>query len=390
MVNTSQQDFIRFTQESLHLTTLADLAVSALRFLMETLPVSAVDMMTEEEDPGMYRSLTTPGLQLRLSSTMPELTPNEVKAHDIDGQLEVIRNQQVEMLSDYDGGCLVPLPAKKGTLGVLLIGPPSPRRDFTSAEKEFFAIFANGLSVAAARILLAEKIRAEEVRSAKMEKLAALGRLTAGIAHEFRNPLNIISTSAQTLLRNPEDMALHREIAKYILDEAGRLSRTVDEFLQFAKPHTPVWEPVGIETVLDNVLLALRPRAAEINIRLEKEIHPSLPEITTSPQHLERTLVNLGLNAIEAMPHNGTLRLSALPGEGDTIRINVRDSGHGISPEHQARLFDPFFTTKPDGTGLGLPIVFMLIQTIRGRISYTTKPGGTTFHIDLPVDGSKP
>ena len=121
-----------------------------------------------------------------------------------------------------------------------------------------------------------------------MEKLAALGRLTAGIAHEFRNPLNIISTSAQTLLRNPEDMALHREIAKYILDEAGRLSRTVDEFLQFAKPHTPVWEPVGIETVLDNVLLALRPRAAEISIHLAKEVQSLPARRSPLPRNISR------------------------------------------------------------------------------------------------------
>ncbi len=390
MTSTYQQDFIQFTQESLHLMTLEALAASARRFLMDSLGISAVDMMAEEDDPGVYRSYTIPGLQLRLSSTIAQLSPNEVKAHDIVGPLEVVRHQEVAMLSDYDGGCLVPLSARKGTLGVLLVGPPSPRRDFTVSEKEFFAIFANGLSAAAARILLAEKIRVEAVRTAKMEKLAALGRLTAGIAHEFRNPLNIISTSAQTILRNPEDMALHREIGKYILDEAGRLSRTVDEFLQFAKPHTPVWEPVGIDTLLDNVFLALRPRAEEIGIRITREVSPGLPDITTSPQHLERTLVNLGLNAIEAMNQTGTLCISAFHGEGGTIRINVRDTGHGIAPEHQARLFDPFFTTKPTGTGLGLPIVFMLIQTIHGRITYTSNTAGTTFHIDLPIDGSRP
>lgn len=384
-----ERQFYRFTQESLQLNSLEELAASVRRFLLDVLPASAAEVMVAEGVAGLYRSLLTPGLRLRLSAQMARRLSRDAESCPVTGPLEFHLDSRRRRLSEYRGGYVVPLPSGGDTPGLLLIGPSADRRAYTAAQRSFFAILANGLSVAASRIRIAEKMRAEEIRTAKIEKLAALGRLTAGIAHEFRNPLNIISTSAQTLLRNPGDAALHQEIARYILDEAGRLSRTIDEFLQFARPHTPVWEPVGLGPLFDQVLLALRPRAEALGVTITSSVHPDLPEVTTSPQHLQRTLVNLGLNGIEAIHHNGTLTLEALPAEGEVVRIEVRDTGHGISPEHQPRLFDPFFTTKPDGTGLGLPIVFMLVQTIRGRISYTTSPSGTTFAIDLPVDGSR-
>jgi signal transduction histidine kinase len=241
----------------------------------------------------------------------------------------------------------------------------------------------------AERNSLVERIRAEELRVAKMEKLASLGRLTAGIAHEFRNPLNIISTSAQTMLRNPENLDLHRETGQYILEETERLSRTVDEFLQFAKPHTPVWERCSISEVIERVLQSLQGASRLRGVAMTREVDPSVSDIVTSPQHIERVLLNLGLNAIEAMPGGGVLTFGVLPGGAQAILITVRDTGPGIPAEHHARLFDPFFTTKPNGTGLGLAIVYMLVQGVKGTITFTTTSAGTAFILELPIDGSQ-
>ncbi|HSQ74880.1 MAG TPA: ATP-binding protein, partial [Bacteroidota bacterium] len=266
---------------------------------------------------------------------------------------------------------------------------PKSGKPFTAEQVAFLTAFGSGLSIAVERNALVARMRTEQARISKMEKLASLGRLTAGIAHEFRNPLNIISTSAQTILRNPDNVALHIETGGYILEETIRLTQTVDEFLQFAKPHTPVWEQVNIGDVITRALQGLLEFGRAKQVRVQTEVDPLLPRITTSPQHIERVLRNLGLNAIEAMLPGGTLTVAAYPQTTGRIAVTVSDTGPGIPPEHHARLFDPFFTTKPNGTGLGLAIVFMLIETVRGGITFTSTSLGTTFRIELPVNGSQ-
>ncbi|MEO8167658.1 MAG: ATP-binding protein, partial [bacterium] len=384
-----RQRFIRFSQESFRLPNLRDLANAVAAFLRESLSASSFDMMIKDEASVLFHSLLEPERALSLENCLPLLSKRDRSVYEVDELLNFCSNTDQRFLESFSGGYVISLLAEETVRGVLLIGPTVSGRPYSTDDVEFFAFFANGVSIAAENSMLLDKIRSEEVRVVKMEKLAALGRLTAGIAHEFRNPLNIISTSAQTILRNPDNLPLLRETGKYIIEEADRLSRTVDEFLQFAKPHTPTWVREEINNVIDNVMHALRGPAIENNVRLQKSIEGSIPPITTSPHHVERALINLGLNAIEAMPQGGELTILLEAKDTSAITINVRDIGPGIPTEYQARLFDPFFTTKPSGTGLGLVIAYMMVQTVQGKISFTTSDDGTTFSIELPIDGSQ-
>ncbi len=385
-----RQSFVQFSHEALGLTRVRDLAAAAAGFLREALSASAVEIALKDEDGKLFRSAIEPDRTWKLSVELQERLEGEHRAVNTDDLRGLCPEGMRSFLKGVEGGYCVPLHAEKGVAGVLLVGRPVSGRLYTADEADFLATFANGVSVVLERNLLIEKMRLEEIRTAKMEKLASLGRLTAGIAHEFRNPLNIISTAAQTILRNPDDPGIHRETASYIVEEADRLNRTVDEFLQFAKPHTPLWETGNLDGVIERVCQALRARAAENDVRVVTNVPASLPEITTSHRHLERALINLGMNAIEAMPRGGTLIVELEPRGGASIRISVRDTGPGIPPEYHARLFDPFFTTKPSGTGLGLVIVYMLVQSVRGTITFETGDAGTAFFIDLPIDGSGP
>jgi signal transduction histidine kinase len=223
---------------------------------------------------------------LPLNGNFSQLLKKEQKAYEIAELLLSCSEEQREILKESHRGYIVPLLTDKGMVGVLLIGPTVSGRAYTMDEEEFLAVFANEVSAAIERNVLMEKMRAQDVRVAQMEKLAALGRLTAGIAHEFRNPLNIIATSAQTILRNPENGALHQETGKYILEETQRLNQTVDAFLQFAKPHTPVWQSASVAEVIDAAIAALQAKSVEKAIHIKADISHSIPEIITSPQHL--------------------------------------------------------------------------------------------------------
>ena len=384
-----RRDYIQFSRDSFHLTTVRDLVSAVVRFLKESLLSNGAEVMLKEEESGVFRNPLDSRRATSLNNDLTDFIGKEQRTYEIVELLAACPEDARGFLRQYSGGYVVPLLAEKGLSGFLLIGPSASKRPYTLDETDFLVSFAHGVSLAIERNMLVEKMRAEEIRTTKMEKLAALGRLTAVIAHEFRNPLNIISTAAQTILRNPDDAPLHRETGRYILEEADRLNRTVDEFLQFAKPHTPLWERGMIDDVLETVFQALRTKAKERTVTLVKRVDPLVPELTTSHQHIERTLINLGLNAIEAMPHGGELSVDVVPKGDHSILISVKDTGPGIPTEYHSRLFDPFFTTKPTGTGLGLAIVYMLVQSVKGTISFVSDTSGTTFTIDLPIDGSK-
>ncbi len=382
-----RQRFTQFTRDSFQITSMTALARTVNDLLRESLSTSSVDILLSEEGGGAFRSILNPLRVVDSALILPWLSSREHLVLDVN---EVIQDAPLEQ--ELFGGTpvnyIVPLLAHQGLTGLLLMGPSTSGRALTLDERDFLAIVANGVSMAVERIALLEKMRAEEVRVEKMEKLAFLGRLTAGIAHEFRNPLNIISTAAQTILRHPDDVALHRETGAYIVEETDRLSRTIEEFLQFAKPHTPTWEQANVCEIIDGAFEGLEGLARTNGVKIEKKIEPSLAEIVTSPGHVQRILYNLGLNAIEAMPGGGSLKVDARPRGQGAVAISVTDTGPGIPPEHHVRLFDPFFTTKPTGTGLGLAIVFMLVQSVKGKITFTSTPAGTRFVVELPINGS--
>jgi signal transduction histidine kinase len=385
-----RDDFVRFSRDSLQLTSLRDLTAAVHQFLKISLSASSAELLVAADNPEEFYSPLSMQRTGPIDTNLLRIVTAEQKAHAAAELLEMLPGPPDERFERLRGGYVVPLLTRRGINGLLLVGPVSTGRPFTIDEEEFLNLFANAVSTAVERDLLIEKMHTEEIRVANMEKLAALGRLTSGIAHEFRNPLNVISTSAQTILRNPEDVALHQETGRYILEETERLNQTVVEFLQFAKPHTPLWEKGSIADVVDRVMQNLRTRAADMHVEISASIDPAVPEITTSTTHIERVLMNLGQNAIEAMQDGGHLTFSVRPKDRSAILISVSDTGPGIPTEHQARLFDPFFTTKPSGTGLGLPIVYMSMQTLRGKIAFTTDTTGTTFDIELPMDGSRP
>lgn len=225
----------------------------------------------------------------------------------------------------------------------------------------------------------------------KQEKLATLGTLAAGIAHEIRNPLTSLKARLYTLEKHLQAVPSARKDTDIIGAEISRLERIVQDVLSFARPSDPKLETIVADTLLREVQGLMSPSLESRQVRLVVESAPELL-ICADSGHLKQVLINLVRNASEAIDGAGTVTLrtrvarAPLGGrETEAVVLEVADTGRGIPPEVEKRLFDPYFSTKETGTGLGLTIAVRIVERHGGLLQYQTRPGhGTTFGVVLP------
>jgi signal transduction histidine kinase len=218
----------------------------------------------------------------------------------------------------------------------------------------------------------------------RAERLYALGQLSAGLAHEVRNPLASIEGAAAVLQRETQSEERRREFLDIIRKEARRLNRLLSSFLDFAKPKDPDLQVVEIGRLFDSVIVLARHARGSNHLVFKKNIQPGLVSLQCDPEQLEQVLLNLLMNAIQAMPEGGTVLLAARQEEA-TITIDVHDEGCGISQDNAERVFDPFFTTKEGGSGLGLSVAYQIVNQHGGRLSIArNSPQGVTVRVMLP------
>lgn len=230
-------------------------------------------------------------------------------------------------------------------------------------------------------------IREMEARVRQSEKMAAVGEMAAGVAHEFRNPLAAISGSTQLLAQRLKAQPGQEKLLTIITRECDRLEAAVKSFLLFSRPASPQKQPLKLKKLWDECAELIRqiPDCTEQH-RLTGEIAEKL-EIRADREQLRQVLLNLLGNACQATPDGGEIKCrAALTDDGEKVIITLRDQGGGMTPEVRNRIFDPYFTTRREGTGLGLAIVHQIIEGHGGNIRVTSAPGqGTTFTIELGV-----
>jgi PAS domain S-box-containing protein len=219
------------------------------------------------------------------------------------------------------------------------------------------------------------------------ERLAALGRITAGVAHEVKNPLNSMRLWLENLKESlPADKDGASQQAVQVLDkEIDRLDAVVKRFLDFTRPMDIHLEATQLAKLLREVLEIAQPQLQKSNIHLAQLLPIDVPEVYVDRALLKQAVLNLVLNAAEAMPNGGQLRL-VLSRRGEMAEISVGDTGKGIPPENRQKIFQLFFTTRPGGSGIGLASTFRIVQLHNGSIDFTSEVGrGTTFRIELPL-----
>jgi len=215
-------------------------------------------------------------------------------------------------------------------------------------------------------------------------KLGALNRLTAGIAHEIKNPLNATMIHLELLRIQLADREQALEHVGVIVKQVRRLDEVVQGFLKFTRPEDLRLEPVDLAGVFESLRPVVQAESTKHKVDLKIDVPAGLPAVEGDANLLEQAFLNLALNACQAMPDGGSLRISAKPTSDQRVTIEVEDTGVGISTEHMSRVFDLYFTTKKNGSGIGLSLVFRTVQLHNGEIEVQSTPGaGTTFRIKL-------
>jgi signal transduction histidine kinase len=270
-------------------------------------------------------------------------------------------------------------------LGFLLVGGKRNGKNFTIMEIEALEALAPALAMAISRALLYLDLKRKDHQVMQSEKLGALGEMAASFVHGIRNPLNIILGSAETLQKKVPE-SVQSEMLQFIREESERINTMLTGFLDFAKPRPPFFQEVDLKNILKKTVESLSILARERQVRILQEYSDGKIPIYLDPEQIREALVNLELNALEAMPQGGTLRLSLTQKKSKAVIIRVSDTGVGIPSGAESKIFDPFFTTKERGTGLGLSIAHSVVKNHGGTISVVHNDGGgTTFVVTLPL-----
>jgi Amt family ammonium transporter len=313
---------------------------------------------------------------------------------------------------DVKSFAAVPLLSREKVLGGIAADNLVSQTLITEKKLQSLMIFANQAALALENALMYEELRAfssqlgERVKRATLEleetqrqlfqseKLAALGKLSAGIAHEIRNPLTSIKILIHSLVDEMATPASREKDLAVIETEIEQVNKIIKQFLDFARPRPPSLEPIDVRKVLEETLALIVYEMEAQEVSLEREYAPGLPPVPMDREQMKQVFLNLLLNAVQAMEQGGKLKVATalkhpVPGanRGFFAKISFQDTGKGIPGDMKGKVFEPFYSTKEGGIGLGLSIAQRIVEEHGGEIGLESSPGkGTTFYLTLPLD----
>jgi signal transduction histidine kinase len=312
---------------------------------------------------------------------------------------DIADEDETRIVRIFHPGLIVPLIYQSGLRGVFCITDKMAGREFAVDDVEFLSILGNQISVAIenARLYESETAAAQQLRSAQeqlvqAERLAALGEMSAKVAHEVNNPLGIVKNYLLLALRTVSGNKDTGNYLKIAGEEIDRIAAIVRELLDFHRPQPPKLIPLPVTQVLDDVLRLMDRKLENAGIELNRDYPNHCPLVKASPENLKQVFLNLIINGVDAMqPDGGTLSVACHSEDGHVV-LSFADTGPGIDPSHIPRIFEPFFTTKQPGkgTGLGLSVCYGIIKRHGGSITYRNTNNGGLFEIRLPLAEQQP
>ncbi len=293
------------------------------------------------------------------------------------------------------GEVCVPLRVQNRLLGFILLGRKRNRDTFSAEDLHLLSTLGTQVAVALENACLYEELRASQVLLARSDRLAAIGTLAAGLAHEIRNPLVAVQTFVQLLPEQWDDAEFRSTFLQLANSELERISRLINDLMSFARPAPAAVSEVRLNEIAAQVVRLFEAQARKKGVTLQTSLTPDIPPLLLDPNQMKQVFMNLVLNALQATEAGGTVTLStALHCNNNGLRsceIEVRDTGGGIPVAHQEQIFDPFFTTKETGTGLGLFIVHQIVAEHGGSITVDSTVGqGTRFLVRFPLPSPPP
>jgi len=381
--------FLEFTRAVVNILDLPVLLQTTVGFISQALAVEKTAVLILDPETSCYRISGQrgdwEGGVFRKDSPFISYLRQSRRAVELEFAKRYTSLQpEIQQLMKSGSSLAIPLEAEEGMLGFLLVGQKKNHKSFTIMEIEALETLAPSVALAISRALLSLDLKEKAQQAMQSEKLAALGEMAASFVHEIRNPLGIILCSVETLNKKIPD-SVRTEMLDFIREESERINEMLTNFLDFAKPRAPAIREVDLKEVIGKTVELISGAARELKVAIVQKYPDGKVSLYVDPEQIREALVNLELNALEAMPQGGTLQVSLAqdPAEGAVVRIS--DTGVGIPPEAESKIFDPFFTTKERGTGLGLSIVYRVVKNHGGAISVEHNGGkGTTFVLTLP------
>jgi len=303
------------------------------------------------------------------------------------------------ILEHFHPGLVVPLIYQSTLTGIFIIADKMSNREFEMEDKEFLSVLGSQISVAIenARLYSSEKMAIRQLREAQeqlvqTERAAALGEMSAKVAHEINNPLNIISNYLQLIRRAIPHNVEATGYVDIVSEEIDRIAGIVRQLLDFHRLGKEELVPVDVCELTNSVMKLVERQLAADNIELVRKFPADCPSVCGVPENLKQVFLNLIINAVDFMPDGGRLTVT-ISDIGQALRVDFSDTGPGIAPDLIPRIFEPFFTTKDPGkgTGLGLSVCYGIIKRHGGSITFKNTDEGGCFQIELPcgADGDK-
>ncbi|MGE5446577.1 MAG: ATP-binding protein, partial [Ignavibacteriales bacterium] len=315
----------------------------------------------------------------------------------------MFRDELIKSFQELKASVLIPLLFKDQLVGLLSLGEKKSGLMYTSNDMRLLRTLTNQSAIAIENALAYElvenyakqleeknkELRETQAQLIQAEKMSAIGQLAAGIAHEIRNPLNIIEGARYYLSQMVSgENSTAGEYLDYIKHEIDRTNRLIDNLLRFSRVEPPHFEILDVNNILEHSLVLLRKQIFDNDIRLVTNFNYEVPNIIGDPNQLWQVFVNILINAIQAMPRGGELQVETglcYP-SSDNVFIGFTDTGVGIDEKDLSKIFNPFFTTKNEGTGLGLSISYKIVEEHKGRIMVNSEKGmGSKFVLELPI-----
>lgn len=301
-----------------------------------------------------------------------------------------------EWLDSMESEVCLPLINKDRLIGFINLGPRHNNQEYSEHEFHLLRTLAQNAAVALDNAVLYTDLKRSQMLVRRTDRLRSLETIAGGFAHEIRNPLTSIKTFVQLAPGRREDEQFICQFSQVVIEDVYRIERLIHEILDYARYREPQFLPEDLNSVISSCLYFIEVKASSKGIVIDKQLAPDLPLVQMDRQQIKQVLLNLFLNALDAMADRGgrlTVRTHRVQkADGVWVQVEVTDSGMGIAPANLQHIFDPFYTTKHEsgeheGTGLGLTIVHQIIQEHRGYIEVESAVGaGTTFFVNLRMD----
>jgi two-component system, NtrC family, sensor kinase len=396
---------LRSSKDMVSIVDLEDLSSNLVRTISKAFAVKKASLYLVDDVKGIFRIKAIVGVD---ADKVPGnyLTRNDPFVKAISKSPQGIIREEVEMsvalentpeivatMRKIEAEISLPIISQGNIIGMLNLGHKENMEVYSNDDIKLLSTLANQAAVAIENARLYQNLKQSQDTLRRADRLSSLGLLTAGLAHEIRNPLVAIRTFTQLLPERYEDAEFRNGFQSLALKEVDRICGLITDLLSFARPSRPNVAPEDMNDVIDGIARILDTQAKEKSVELIRDFAPNLPKVWIDREQMKQVFMNLIFNGIQAMNNGGTITIStriftpeAIEQSPSFVQVEVRDTGIGIPSENLEHIFDPFFTSKDEGSGLGLSISHQIVQEHGGYVTVESKLGkGTSFLVNIPT-----